>query len=732
MHEVRSRLEQKGWYRGQVVQEIVVPPRPAVYAATPPGLPAPAQAWLERRGVRLFAHQAEAIEAVLAGQDVILATGPSSGKTLAMALPVLAHLHEDPQATALLLYPMKALAQDQLRQWREIGEFLGVEMMGIYDGDTPAHHRPRLRSRARVLLTNPYALHQYLEWHHLWGTFFARLRYVVVDEAHWYQGAFGSGVALLLWRLKRVLRRYGANPVFLLASATSGDPEGLAWALLGRQVHPITADGSPQGPRTWWFWDPWRDPRSSTFAQALQLAAFLVEEGLQTLVFVPSRRMAEVLAAAVRTALPHLGPTVATYRAGYLPEDRRALEAGLREGRLRLVVSTCALELGVDIGGLDAVVLMGYPGSLASARQQAGRAGRSGRPALVVYIPEEDPLDAYFLYHPEELVSGPVEVPVLNPRHRGLLMRHLLCAAAELPLRAEEVQEFSVGAQELHELVRQGALAPTPAGLVYAGRSRAVDQAPLDALSARQVRLVWQGQTLEVWDEVRARREAHPGAVLLHQGQPFRVHNLDLEQGVAELVEHKEEYVTKAVTAETVRILGWEVRREGLGFGSVEVREEVRAYKVVERGRVVDVRPLELPPVEFQTEGIWLSWPTTWEEPGALHGAEHALVALVPLLVGASAKDVGGVSSPVHPDTGRPTILVYDGFPGGIGLTRALLGRVGEWVQRTAQHLASCPCAEGCPRCVLSARCGSGNIPMDKAGACALLRRWWERYGPVG
>ncbi len=732
MREILLQLEKENWYRGQVVRALEVLARPGDFAPLPPGLPEQARAWLVARGFRLFRHQVEAIEAILSDQDVILATGPSSGKTLAMALPVLAKLHEDPQATALLLYPMKALAQDQLNKWRDLGEFLGVDVAGIYDGDTPAHLRPKLRSKARILLTNPYALHQYLEWHHLWGPFLANLRYVVLDEAHWYQGAFGSGVALLLWRLQRVLRRYRAKPVFVLASATSGDPVRLARALLGREPHPITADGSPQGPKTWWFWDPQRDQKESAFVQVLRLAALLVEKGLQTLVFVPSRRTAETLSAAIRASFPHLGEKVAAYRAGYRPEERRALEAGLRDGRLRLVVSTCALELGVDIGGLDAVVMMGYPGSLASARQQAGRAGRAGRQALVVYFPEDDPLDYYFLYHPEELVFGPVEVPVLNPRHPGLLFRHVLCAAAELPLQVEELGEFNVSEEELSEFVKTAPLVPTPAGLVYAGRRRAVEQAPLDALSSCQVRLVWQGETLEVWDDVRARREAFPGAVLLHQGQPFLVKTLNLEDGVAELEEFPGDYTTKAVTTETVRIRKWEVQREGLGFGGVEVREEVRAYKVLQRGRVLDVRPVDLPPVEFQTEGVWLLWPTSWEAPGALHGAEHALVALVPLLVGTSAKDVGGVSSPLHPDTGRPTILIYDGFPGGIGISRALLAQAGEWVRRTAQHLAHCPCQEGCPRCVLSARCGSGNQPMDKDGARALLQGWWDLYGSLG
>lgn len=732
MRGLLAELEGEKWYRGQVAAAVEVPARPASFAPPPEDLPPPAKEWLRTQGISLFSHQAEAIKAILSGENVIIATGPSSGKTLAMALPVLARLHEESEATALLVYPMKALAQDQLRKWTEIAEQLGVGVLGIYDGDTPAHLRSRLRARARVILTNPHALHQYLEWHHLWAPFLKRLRYVILDEAHWYQGAFGSGVALLLWRLQRILRRYGANPAFVLASATAGDPAGLARALLGRDALPITQDGSPQGPRTWWFWDPNRDPQNSSFSQVLRLVCFLLQRGLQTLVFVPSRRLAEALSNAVREEVPEFAGAVAAYRAGYLPEERRALEAALREGGLRLVVSTCALELGVDIGGLDAVVLLGYPGSLASARQQAGRAGRAGRAALVVYVPEEDPLDYYFLYHPEDLVAGPVERPVLNPRHKELVLRHVLCAAAEMPLRPEEWREFGVRDEEVAKLVGEGLLARAPVGLVYAGRSRAVEKAPLDALCGRQVRLLWQGQVLEVWDEVRARREAFPGAVLLHQGQAFRVKALDLAEGVAELEEFAGDYSTKAVTVETVRILKPELSQPGRGFGAVEVREEVRGYKVLHRGRLVGMEPLDLPPLEFQTEGVWLVWPGDWEDPGGLHGAEHALVALVPVLVGCSPNDVGGISHPHLPDTGHPTILIYDAFPGGIGISRGLFAQAAGWVLRTAEHLGRCPCSAGCPRCVLSARCGSGNQPMDKAGARDILERWVRLHGAVG
>jgi len=695
---------------------------------------------------------------LLAGRDVVLATGPSSGKTLAMSLPVVSALAEDPAATALLLYPMKALAQDQLGKWTALAAALGLgDKVGVYDGDTPAHRRPRLRSEGRILLTNPYALHQYLEWHHRWAPFLKGVRYVVVDEGHWYRGVFGSGVALLLRRLSRVLARYGAQWTYAVASATTGDPRLLGERLLGRPVTVVDRDGSPHGTRTWWTWEPDRDPEVSSFRQAVDLCAFLVREGQQTLAFLPSRRMAEALAQAAReqsqvaSRKSESGPatcgraTVASYRAGYRPEERRELEQGLRDGSLRLVSSTCALELGVDVGGLDAVVLVGYPGSLASARQQAGRAGRAGRDALVVYLPQDDPLDRYFLHQPRELIAGPAEIPVLNPHHKELAVRHLLCAAAELPLRQEELASLAADEADVASLERAGLLAKTPNGWSYAGRVRPAEAVSLNALTARQIQLLAEGQVIETWDEHRARREAFPGAVFLHQGEAFRVRTLDLNGGVAEVEPAGDGLTTKGLTIEEARIRNLPsgpVTRD-FGLGTVFVRETIPGYKVLDRGRVVDVRPLDLPPVEFDSEGVWLAWgedssksqgtsqqqdlrPGTWGgvSPGALHAAEHALVALVPLVVLCEPGDVGGVSSPLHPDTGRPTVLVYDAFPGGIGIAAALHARIQNWVARTAELLASCPCRDGCPRCVLSPRCGSGNQPMDKSAARTLLQTW--------
>lgn len=758
MADLLSRLCAEPWYRGQVSECLNTPSRRGIHVAPPPGIPAAASEWLARTGIRLYSHQADAMEHLIAGRDVVISTGPSSGKTLAMALPIVSALVTDPTATALLLYPMKALAQDQLAKWSELAGALGLDgAVGVYDGDTPSHRRSRLRTEGRILLTNPHALHQYLEWHHRWAPFLKGVRYVVVDEGHWYRGVFGSGVALLLRRLGRVLRRYGTEWTYAVATATTGAPRQLGEQLLGRPVAVVELDGSPQGARAWWAWEPDGDPGRSPFQQAVDLCAFLVREGQQTLVFVPSRRMAEALALAVREALPASSRSppprraprdigvVATYRAGYRPEERRELERGLREGTLRLVASTCALELGLDVGGLDAVVLLGYPGSAASVRQQAGRAGRSGHDALVVYLPLDNPLDRYFVGRLEELVGARVEMPVLNPQHKDLAVRHLLCAAAEFPLRRDDLPGLAAEEGDARSLEHAGLLAATPSGWTYAGRVRPAEAVSLNALTSCQVQIAVSGEPLETWDAHRARREAYPGAVFLHQGDAFRVRSLDLERGIAVAEPSLDGISTKALTTEEARIRPKTDRgaAHALGFGAVFVRETTSGYQVLERGRVVDVKPVDLPPLEFQSEGVWLTWdegreappvrsrhaasgPGTRDgaSPGGLHAAEHALIALVPLVAVCEPGDVGGVSSSLHPDTGRPTILIYDACPGGIGIASVLHARAQDWVARAADLLSSCPCRNGCPRCVLSPRCGSGNEPIDKAAAHALLCAW--------
>ncbi|MEN3010603.1 MAG: DEAD/DEAH box helicase [Candidatus Bipolaricaulaceae bacterium] len=421
-----------------------LPGKAASYAEPRVPFPTAVQRFLDRKGLSLYAHQARAAELILSGHHVFITTPTASGKTLAFNLPVLSRLLEEPEATALYLYPLKALTQDQLVKLKELEAELGIGVRpAIYDGDTPTEVRPRIRAEARILLTNPYALHQYLPWHHKWSRFLKSLRFVVIDEAHHYRGVFGTHVALLVRRLRRVLARYGAKPQFILASATIANPEEHGERLIGEPVEVVKEDGAPRGTKTFVFWNPFLNLNMSWTHQVSSLLAFLVQEGLQTLCFATSRRLAEVLAAQAQGRLP--GKRVMAYRAGYLPEERRAIERGIREGEIHGVVSTNALELGMDIGGLDAVILGGYPGSIISVWQQAGRAGRGQKPSLVFVVGQGDPLDQYFLRHPEELLTRPHEHAIINPRNEPILLRQLLCAAGEFPLTAQDLGLFGAG-----------------------------------------------------------------------------------------------------------------------------------------------------------------------------------------------------------------------------------------------------------------------------------------------
>jgi DEAD/DEAH box helicase domain-containing protein len=439
------KLQAQEWYRGQIVRILTLPEKPAKFSEPKKPLHPKVQAFLERKGMRLFTHQAEAVDRILSGENVFITTPTASGKTLAFNLPVLSALLSEEEATALYLYPLKALTQDQLVKLKELEAELGLAFRPeIYDGDTPAQARPRIRAQVRILLTNPYALHQYLPWHHKWERFLRNLRFVVIDEAHHYRGVFGSHVALLLRRLRRILERYGADPQFILASATIANPEEHGEKLIGKKVSVVKEDGAPRGEKTFVFWNPFLDLKHSWSDQVSSLLAFLVEEGLQTLCFATSRRLAEVLATFAQPKAP--GKRIVAYRAGYLPEERRAIEKGIRTGQIAGVVSTNALELGIDIGGLDAVILGGYPGTVISVWQQAGRAGRGAKPSLVFVVGQGDPLDQYFLRHPEELLTRPHEHAIINPENESILLRQLLCAASEFPLNSRDLELFGAGA----------------------------------------------------------------------------------------------------------------------------------------------------------------------------------------------------------------------------------------------------------------------------------------------
>jgi len=725
LEELLADLERDGGYRGQVVHTRVREGTAPQIASV--DLPKALHDVLDARGIRLYRHQADALSAFRAGHDVVITTPTASGKTLAFNLPILEALVEDPAACALYLYPLKALANDQLAKLADLEAAAGLDLApATYDGDTPASRRSRIKRSSRIVLTNPHALHQYLPWHHQWARLFANLRAIVIDEAHQYRGVFGTHVAHLVRRLLRIVAHYGGAPRIVLASASIANPETFARALTGRDAVSISEDGSGRGAKHVLFWDPLVDPARSPSTQVARLLAFLAERGLQTICFTRTRASAEVIAA---RATRGGASGIASYRAGYLPSERRRLEEGLRDGTIRGVVSTTALEAGIDIGGLDAAILFGFPGSLLSAWQQAGRAGRGSRPSLLVYVPLENPLDRYFFAHPDALLSGMREqlvIPLHNPHQRAA---HLLCAAAELPLSTERLEP---GEDEIvRALSDQGLLAETPRGFIYRGLRRAHEIVYLDDLGGETIRMVCEGQLIETMDPVRARRDAFPGAVYLHQGETYIVDRLDLEAGVADVHPEKTDTYTRSLRGSEVEILSCETERTGhaigLGLGRVRTTESFLGYKTTHADRTVSVHPLELPPHIYETDALWVTFldglPGVPREQllGALHGAEHALVAMAPLLVLCDAADIGGLSTPSHPQTGAPTIVLFDDATGGAGLARVLFGAFPQLAERALALVRDCPCETGCPSCLLSPRCGSRNEPLSKPGAARVL-----------
>jgi len=708
---------------------------------------------LQARGVgRPWSHQVAAADAAWRGRSVVVATGTASGKTLAYQLPVLSTLLRDERATALYLSPTKALAVDQLRS------LAGLALPGVrpatYDGDTPREERDWARSHARLVLTNPDMVScGILPRHAAWTSFLRRLRYVVVDECHAYRGVFGSHVAQVLRRLRRVCARYGAFPVFVLASATVSDPAASAGRLTGLEVEAVTDDGSPRGGLTFALWEPplstltgenGAPVRTSATSETARLLADLVVEGVRTLAFVRSRRGAEVVALQARRALleaaPELADRVAAYRAGYLAEDRRALERDLRSGRLLGVAATNALELGVDVTGLDAVLLAGYPGTLSSLWQQAGRAGRTGDASLAVLVGRDDPLDTYLVHHPAAVFERPVEATVLDPGNPYVLGPHLCCAAAELPLTEADVELFGgeCARQTLGALVDAGLLRRRERGWYWTSRER--PEADLRGSGGDPVQVVEAetGRLLGTVDAGAAHATVHPGAVYLHQGGSFVVDDLDLDGSVAVVHAEDPDWTTTARDVTDLRVVSVDRTVDAgpvtLHLGTVDVTSQVVGYlrRRLATGEVIDETPLDLPARQLRTTAVWYAVEdqalaaaglAPEDVPGAAHAAEHAAIGLLPLVATCDRWDIGGLSTALHPDTGLPTVFVYDGHPGGAGFAERGYEAVATWLGATREAIAACGCESGCPSCVQSPKCGNGNQPLDKKGALLLLDR---------
>ena len=736
----------------------VLAPRVARFAPWPTWVdPVVAGAW-QRAGIdQLWVHQGTAAEQARAGVHTVLSTGTASGKSLGYLLPSLTAITEKRGArgrrgsTTLYLAPTKALAQDQLNTLRRLG--IDDLCVATHDGDSSPEEREWTRDHGEYVLTNPDMLHRsLLPGHERWSRFFAALDFVVIDECHHYRGVFGAHVAQIVRRLRRVAALYGAHPTFVLASATVAEPEVAAARLTGLEVRAVTDDASPRGQVALALWEPpfishggenGAPVRRSATAEMADLLTDLVVEGVRTLAFVRSRHGAETVALHARRLLtevdPDLAGQVAAYRGGYLPEERRALEQALRSGALTGLAATNALELGIDISGLDAVLIGGFPGTRAALWQQVGRAGRDGGDALGVLVARDDPLDTYLVNHPEHLFGQPVEATVFDPDNPYVLGPHLCAAAAESPLTEDGLAIFGDSARDAVEaLTNAGLLRRRHHGWYWTDRRRASDLADIRSSGGNPVRLVeaGTGRVLGTVDAGSSHGTAHAGAVYLHQGESYLVHELDLEGSVATVTQADVDFTTSAREITDIEIVR-EHRSETWGrvrlsFGAVRVTHQVVSFlrRRAITGDVLGEELLDLPERTLETASVWWTVPDdvledcgldTEDLPGSAHAAEHAAIGLLPLFATCDRWDIGGVSTARHADTGQLTVFVYDGHPGGAGFSERGFATAAEWLRATREAISACACTEGCPSCVQSPKCGNQNNPLDKAGAVRLL-----------
>jgi DEAD/DEAH box helicase domain-containing protein len=734
---------------GRLTHRIVVPARPARHAEVSTPLHPDVIARLDARGaLPLYRHQADAIDALRAGHDIVLATPTGSGKSLCYQVPIVESVVGGERDTALCVFPTKALAHDQLRSVRS---WLVPGLRAVtYDGDTPDDERAWARKNANVVLTNPEMLHQgMLPYHARWATFLMRLRYVVIDELHALRGIFGSHVAHVLRRLRRVCDHYGANPTFCFASGTLGAPDELASALCGRPVRAVSDDGSPASERVVACWQrPWIDEavglRASANAETAMLLGRFVAGGHPTLAFTRSRRGAEVVARTARREVaaiePAMAERVAAYRAGYLAQERRALEKGISDGSIVGVAATNALELGIDVGGLDAVVLNGFPGTLASFWQQAGRAGRTGRRSVAVLVAGDDQLDQWYLTHPDDLTTREPERAVVNPENPTVLDAHVACAAHELPLETDDERWFGPSLDDaVTRLVHDDLLAARAGRMFWAGGRPPARDVGLRSGTASEYELVEMPgeRTVGTVDASRAFHVAFPGAIYLHQDRQYRVAALDTARQVAHIEAADElDEITYALSETDIQ-LDIEAEARALGaatvhHGTVVVTEHVVGYqrKRASTRELVETVALDLPPRTLHTTACWYTVAlddllaagiAPSELIGAVHAAEHALIGMLPRFAICDRWDVGGVSMVHHPATGVPTVFVYDGYPGGAGIADLAYECVERHVAATLELVSACPCEAGCPSCVQSPKCGNANEYLDKGAAVRWL-----------
>ena len=736
----------------QIVESLYLPPSEARFGDPPLPFPEALQEALAASGVsRLWRHQADGLQALQRGENLLITTPAASGKTLVFHLPVLQEAVAGGAGRALFLYPLKALGQDQRGKFARLAELAGIgkdASCEIYDGDTSKSVRQRIRKNPpRVLISNPDMLHfGLLAFWQSWEPFLRDLRWVVLDELHTYRGIFGSHFHHVLQRLLRLCRYLGARPQLIAASATAANADEFAATLTGRSFAWISESGAPRGGRHFLLVRPDTSPYTAT----LQLLVALLDAGLKTIVFTKARRITELLYSWLRQQAPELARRVASYRSGFLPEERRRIEQGLFEGRLDGVISTSALEMGIDVGGLDACILVGFPGSLMATWQRSGRVGRAERESLTALVALPDALDQYLLEHPQELLARPCERLVVDPDNEPVARAHLVCAAAERPLRRQEDRGYlERNAVLVGELLREHKLRESADGEEILPRRRR-PQRLVGLRGTGEGVAILNSRTDTVVgtvDGVRVLMECHPGAVYLHAGRQYLVRELDLEGDKVHAEPAHLDYFTTPQTEKETEILEvLESRDEGAlraWLGRLLVTERVVGYERRRlRGReVIDRHALELPPVRFETVGLWWSAPRQVQETlerrgehfmGALHAAEHAAIALFPLFAICDRGDIGGISIPLHPQVGTGCVFIYDGHPGGVGIAARGFRELPALLERVLELVDGCECQEGCPWCVQSPKCGNGNRPLDKAGAARLLRLLLGREEPLG
>lgn len=740
-------------YRDRIAHVETIPARKASYKKVD-NLNPKIVDYLKSKNAKLYKHQSETYEAIQNDENVIITTPTASGKTLAFNLPIMETMIEDEDATALYIYPAKALSNDQLHVLENLEKSLDIKINpNTYDGDTPKSKRYDIRQKSRIILTNPYQLHLILSWHHQWKRFYSNLKFIVIDESHYYKGIFGSNVAYLIRRLKRIANFYGANPQFILSSATLANPLELANRLTGEKFRLVDNDTSPSGEKDFILYNPFRNYRRkkhnseeapSVHIETENIFVYLMLKDIQTLCFTVSRKITELIAMWAKKDMDNikkkLTHRITAYRAGYQADERREIEDGLKSRKYLGVTCTNALELGINIGSLDAVIISGYPGTMISTWQQSGRAGRSNQKSLAILVAFENQLDQYFMNNPDFFFDKPHENVIIDLSNHILHEAHLLCAAKELTLKKDEAMDyFGVDKEVLGKLVSKKDLYQNPRGdYIYPYDDNPAMSHSLDQLSNDEFRVMNNGKLLEVMERSQVYREAHEGAILINKGETYQVDSVNLASHFVNVSKNTVDYHTMVLNKVHINIEK-KLSKTKYGnlkihFGELTVEEDYYRYKKMHFSKVIGQFNLDLPPLKFRTKGLWFTVPREVKNnledlykgeeevfEGGLHGAEHALIGLFPLHVMCDRFDIGGLSTNYHEDTQEATVFIYDAYEGGIGITQKAVDVFVDLLKSTRDLLKNCNCHDGCPSCIYSPKCGNDNKPLHKKATEYIL-----------